>query len=398
MSEAQKKLRQRWAMRTAAPMFWLSVLFLANTGTLIVLWVDVPRVSEAYLKSDVTAHPDDPDDNRPLKAMADERQLKAMAIERHLKAKAIDDRAHQIKNCCEVVELVLWPIFILEFLFYFFVRSEGRRFTRMGLFACFCPPLRMGVANLEMRERVWLPRFGWTRPTPEIHRELERLFGPPMIVIALMILPILLVEFGLKEQVADRNWLRIALHVSTGTIWFAFALEFIVMFSLAQKKLRYCKAHWLDLAIVLLPLLSFLRSMRVLRATRLARLAKIQYLTKLGRVYRLRGLAIKAFRAMAVVDLMNRVLPMTLERQLELLKEDLAENQRDGRDLQRRIAALESLIASQQADAATDEEDAADEEKAPADTAGKSDPVVEVEPAQGSDQLSGPTPQPNSGS
>ena len=52
MSEAIRKFRRRWAMRTAAPMFWISALFLANTAISIVLWVDVPRVSEAYLERD----------------------------------------------------------------------------------------------------------------------------------------------------------------------------------------------------------------------------------------------------------------------------------------------------------------------------------------------------------
>ena len=69
MSEARQKLRRRWAIRTAAPMFWISVLFLANTATLIVLWVDVPRVSEAYLNSGVTSHGDPGEDERHLAAM-----------------------------------------------------------------------------------------------------------------------------------------------------------------------------------------------------------------------------------------------------------------------------------------------------------------------------------------
>ncbi|HJN07478.1 MAG: hypothetical protein QGH33_03455 [Pirellulaceae bacterium] len=180
---------------------------------------------------------------------------------------------------------------------------------------------------------------------------METYFGVPMIVIALMILPILLVEFGLREQVAEHTWLRITLHVSTGTIWFAFALEFIVMCSVAPKKFHYCRVHWLDLAIVLLPLVSFLRSLRVLRATRLARLAKIQYLAKMGRVYRLQGLAIKGFRGLAVIEAMNRILPRTLERQVELLKEQLAENEKEGRGLQRRIASIERLIAFQKSEA-----------------------------------------------
>lgn len=330
MSDARRQFRRRWAMQTAAPMFWISVLFLFNTAMSIVLWVDVPRVSEAYLSTHTVS-------DSAGGGQTDPREIDHMAFE--------------LGIFTLIAAALLWPVFWIEFLFYFFSAGGQQRCTRMGLLACLCPPLRLGAPNPEMRERIWLPRLGWTRPTADVRELLEKSFSVPMIVIALMILPILLVEFGLKEQVVERNWLRITLHISTGTIWFAFALEFIVMCSVAPKKLQYIKVHWLDLAIVLLPLLSFLRSLRVLRATRLGRLAKIQYLTRLGRVYRLRGLAIKGFRSLAVIDVMNRILPMTLERQVELLKEELAENEREGRALRRRIASLEELIAFQQSEA-----------------------------------------------
>jgi len=337
MSEAMRKFRRRWAMRTAAPMFLISVLFLANTAMSIVLWVDVPRVNEVYLDRD--------SEGSEEVASNDGRRT----------TEAVDRIAEQLDGITLVVALALWPVFIVEFLFYLLLSKRGQRFKRMRMLACFCPPLRLGVPNSEMRDRIWLPKFGWTRPTARVRRKLEKFFGVPMIVIALMILPILLIEFGLKDLVAERTWLRVLLHASTGTIWFAFAFEFIVMCSVAPKKLQYCKKHWLDLAIILLPLLSFLRSLRILRATRLVRLAKIQYLSKLGRVYRLRGLAIKGFRGLAVIEVMNRILPMTLERQVELLEEELKENEKNGCDLKRRIASIERLIVFQKSEAAEGE-------------------------------------------
>lgn len=346
MSESIRQFRRRWAMRTAAPMFWVSLLFLANTAMSIVLWVDVPRVSEAYLRHSVATQ---------LAGAADSSTLSPLQIDRH---------AHRLRIATLAFALMLWPIFLAEFLFYYWTAIDRPRFTRMALIACFCPPVRLGAPNAEMRGRIWLPKYGWTRPTAHVRRELEKHFSMPMIVIALMILPILLVEFGLKEQVAERTWLRVALHACTGTIWFAFALEFIVMCSVAKKKLEYCKIHWLDLAIVVLPLISFLRSLRIMRASRLARLAKVQQLTRLGRVYRLRGLAIKAFRGMAVFEVMNRLLRITPERQVELLREQLAETESEARYLRRRIAAIECQIA---ADAIDDDDGTASESAKVAD-------------------------------
>ena len=47
MRDRTRKIR-RVAIRSAPWMFGLSLLFLANTAALIVLWVDVPRVRESY--------------------------------------------------------------------------------------------------------------------------------------------------------------------------------------------------------------------------------------------------------------------------------------------------------------------------------------------------------------
>ena len=66
----------------------------------------------------------------------------------------------------------------------------------------------------------------------------------------MMILPILVIEYVFTAQVAQYAWLRLLLHVGTGVIWFAFAVEFILMVSVAEKKLAYCKKHWVDLAII----------------------------------------------------------------------------------------------------------------------------------------------------
>jgi voltage-gated potassium channel len=323
-SEEYATQRARLATYTAAPMFWLSLIFLANTAALIVIWVDVPRVREAYLF-----------------AMAESGDVTLAARE---PSASLESQARTLGYASLWIAGLLWPIFLIEFLFYTIV-TGGMRLTRMRSLACICPPLRLIASNPEMNDRIWLPITGWAEPTDELRNRLEKAFGLPMIFIALMILPILLVEFGLKEQIVERTWLRILLHVSTGVIWFAFALEFIVMSSVAKKKLQYCKKHWLDLAIILLPLISFLRTMRVLRATRLARLAKVQHLTKMGRMYRLRGLAIKAFRALLLFEVIDRVLRVSAERRIELLKETLADKEKEVTALRLQITELERATA-----------------------------------------------------
>jgi voltage-gated potassium channel len=170
-----------------------------------------------------------------------------------------------------------------------------------------------------------------------------------MIFIALAILPVLLIELGMRRQVLTHRWLQFVLHVSLGVIWFAFAAEFIVMFSVADKKLKFCKEHWIDIAIILLPFVSFLRSLRVVRATRVARLARVEQLVRMSRLYRLRGLAMRALRAMLLLKLLNRLFRVAPDKQLQRLREELREREADIRMIKRQITELEHAIAEQKA-------------------------------------------------
>ncbi len=204
-----------------------------------------------------------------------------------------------------------------------------------------------------MGERLWLHGWGWRRADKRLRSRLERKFSVPMIVIALMIMPILIVEFFLKAQVAQYAWLRLLLHLGTGVIWFAFAFEFILMVSVAEKKLDYCKRHWLDLAIILLPLVSFLRSMRVLRATRAAKMMRLQKITKLARVYRLRGTAVKAIKALIILEVFQRLMSGNPQRTIDKLQRRVDELEDEAKQLRRKISRIRRRQLREQENATT---------------------------------------------
>lgn len=325
---ADEPARRQLARATALPMFCLSAVFLILIASLIVLWVDVPRVianrhtAAGSVSDELTAL---------LVAEQSQSVQKALAAGRH----------------CLTFLLALWPAFILEFAAQYVLRDRDQPFWKKryyGLIICLCPPLRLSARNQDMDDMVWLPFLGWQTVDDSLRDRLERDFSVPMVLIALAILPVLLVEVGMSDVVTQKPWLQTLLHISMGLIWFAFAVEFIIMVSVAEKKLRYCREHWLDLAIILLPLISFLRTLRVVRATRLARLAKLQQLSKMGRLYRLRGLALRALRAVLLFGLLNRLLRITPEKRLRQLREQLAEKEHEIEDLQTMIADLERQV------------------------------------------------------
>ncbi len=304
-------------------MFGVSLVFLVCQAILVVLWVDVPNLSENALVALDPANPE------------------ADAIRRSLSEPIVDRR---LPSATITLMMLLWPIVMVESIWHWISRpwnSETRWFHFYSLLFCFCPSLRMCARSTEMHKRLWLPGLGWRQTNRRLRKRLERQFSMPMIGIALLIMPVLIVEFFMKDQVTQYGWLRAFLHIGTGVIWFAFAVEFILMVSVAKKKLAYCKDHWIDLAIILLPLVSFLRTLRLLRVTRVARLLQLPMLTKLARVYRLRGTAVKVLRALMVLEVLQRIVGDDPERQVEKLQKQLDEVELEAKQIRRKIVKLE---------------------------------------------------------
>jgi len=246
----------------------------------------------------------------------------------------------------------LWIVVVAELLSVVLRCESGRlrwRDYRGQLWICLVPALRMVLRSKAMNDRIWFPVLGWHEVNRELRQKLERFFSVPMIVIALMILPVLIVEFfwsGSLKQ-GEHVWTLVLLDSCTVVIWVAFATEFIVMCAVAESKFAYCKTHWLDLAIILLPMISFARALRFARLARLGRLGRM------SRLYRLRGLAIRAFRALLLLDVIARLIHRSPQKQLNKLLAILAEKEAEVADVRKEIARLEMLIAQQANEAAS---------------------------------------------
>ena len=322
MHDRRHHLTREIAARSAPLMFGLSLMFLVCQAVLVVVWVDVPNLAEN------------------AQAMIAEGGTVAERVRRSLGSELVD---HRIQDTAVTLVLLIWPVVIAETVFHWLTRPRHGMFLKhhvLGLLFCICPSFRMCARSPEMGFRIWLPGLGWRQANKRLRKRLERHFSAPMILIALMILPVLVIEYFLKAQVVEYSWLRMMLHASTGIIWFAFAFEFILMFSVADKKIAYCKTHWLDMAIIALPLFSFLRSLRVLRASQV---------TKMARVYRLRGTAVRALRAMILLEFFHRVAGTDVDRRIERLQRQLQEVESEAKEIRRSIARLQRQREKQEA-------------------------------------------------
>ncbi|MBL8870651.1 MAG: hypothetical protein JNK90_12710 [Planctomycetaceae bacterium] len=313
-------------------MFWGAVFFLILVAAMMVLTVDVPRVdassavgSEEALDIEpptIVIHPWDDD------------VLLATVIASTLLG-------------------LIWPFFILESLAVLWCSKElpTRRHWRWQWIAiALCPPLRLAAPHPLMQGKRWLPWLGWVDNEFKTYRRVEKNFSVPMVVVASCILPVLIVEWTMYDRLLSSPWLRLLLHISTGAIWFAFALEFLVMMELSHRKLTHLKKHWIDLVIILLPLLSFLRSLQAVKATQLAKFTKLQQLSRMIRIYRLRGLSTRAFRAIIVLDVLQRVVGSDPQKRLLKLREQETLKLEELKEIQDEIAEVEKQLKKEEAE------------------------------------------------
>lgn len=144
-----------------------------------------------------------------------------------------------------------------------------RELTRGCIVPCGAtlPPPCPGVRHVRV------PRLGIVIADDELRRRIDRYFHYPMIVLALLTLPLLILDYmyiqeAAASQATARDW-KWWLTISGLTlIWLAFLVEFIVKIAVAECRIEYVKRNWLDLVIIVIPLLRPLRAAAVARTTR----------------------------------------------------------------------------------------------------------------------------------
>ena len=94
-------------------------------------------------------------------------------------------------------------------------------------------------------------------------------------------------------------------------------------------------ALYLDIAIILLPVISFLRALRLLR------LGRIAQLNKMTRLYRARGLATKLRQTLILMGLAEKSSLRLTQHKIDSLEEQLEERLEQVEDLRNQIAQLQ---------------------------------------------------------
>ncbi len=245
--------------------------------------------------------------------------------------------------------VVLWAIVIVEGLLglYWAPDDWPARLKRL-LLTTLIPPMRMITASSKPRGSFWLPGAGWKTAGEETSEHLEQRLALPMLVLTLLVLPVLGIELTGGEALdTDHPGMALATHLTTCVIWIGFTVEFLWMVAAAPNKLGYCLKNWINLVIILLPLVAFLRLLAAFRFVRMLRAGKLL------RAYRLRGLWTRVWRLVLLFKLMDRLQQRNPAKYCAALERTIA-------DLEAQLAVLRARLEEHRGKTAADAPDAPD--------------------------------------
>ncbi len=200
------------------------------------------------------------------------------------------------------------------------------------------PPLRLGKRHLISRKLIWLPHWNWCRADDALFDNLRLKFSLPMIIVALLIIPLLYIEMKMKSSVvAHFQNIDLVLDLCQAFIWVVFAAEFIIMISVSDERDRqdYAKKNWIDILIIGLPVLMLMVKQSEMLAN--APALRLLRLNQITRVYRLKGVFTKVRHALMFADSIQRLMFPNPEKQLIHLQKKLRSNDRQRLELERQM-------------------------------------------------------------
>lgn len=233
-----------------------------------------------------------------------------------------------------------WGVIALESIAGLFlaVDSWTARIKRL-LLILLIPPLRMTTATSTHSDWIWIPGIGWQHAGPTITERLEKRLLMPMVVLTLLVLPVLGAELVAGEALESQPHLALAVHLITCTIWIGFTAEFIWMLSATTQKLGYCLRNWINLLIIVLPLVAFLRVLNIFRFTRFLRAGKLL------RAYRLRTLVTRLWQLALLFNLVERLQQLNPAAYCAGLEKKIAEQEATIAKLKAKLEAFRAKLA-----------------------------------------------------
>jgi len=237
--------------------------------------------------------------------------------------------------------LIVWPIFFFERLLYLIFCDDKKTWKSYlsPLFVTLLPALHLATRACGKREYI-LWSFRWQLVTPDLYTHIEKKFLYPILLLSLIMIPFWITEIFYPEKLTTHPLFIHLINRGNALIWILFVTEFFILFSIAEKRMDYLKKHWMEILIIILPMLALTRFVLISRSLYLIR---IQHFLN---IYRSKVVLNRIIRILVILDLVKRFYKRrNPEKYLIRLQKQLTEKEKEISDLKTQISEMEQLIA-----------------------------------------------------
>ena len=250
---------------------------------------------------------------------------------------------HRIVDELVWVALAIWPLFVLEFLIKLRLglkEGKSKYLVLLHGLAIIFPPSRLVMGSIANTDLIWLPFAHWTKVNLALEKFLKKKFLVPILILGLLMIPALLIEIKFNNQILKlfpNLDLPFSLQTFHAMVWVGFAFEFMILISVTDDKKAYCVKNWMDILILVLPVVSFFRSLRFLRVLKFHQLAQS---------FRLKGSQAKIKEGLLLLDFIKRLGYLyNPEGQIKRIKKKMIKNQQERIELeQEMLEAIEIFM------------------------------------------------------
>ena len=264
----------------------------------------------------------------------------------------IDSGLERLLYAQQLVTLLLicWPIFVIEkIISLIFCQQTWKSYFGL-VFVMLLPPIRLATRRCNHSDFIWL--FRWRLINSSLYTALEKRFLLPILLLSLFMIPFWITELFSPDKLNNHRLLYHSINLGNALIWELFVIEFIIMFSIAEKKLYYLKKHWLELFIIILPMLALASILisryaliRQVKLIKPAKLLKIERIRRILNIYRARSVVNRILRILIVIDIFKQFYQRrNPQKYLALLHEKLAQQEQEIVEIKQQIQETKQLI------------------------------------------------------
>ncbi|MDM8567527.1 hypothetical protein QUF74_18000, partial [Candidatus Halobeggiatoa sp. HSG11] len=127
--------------------------------------------------------------------------------------------------------------------------------------------------------------------------------------------------------------------------------EFIILSSICKKPLNYAITHWLELSIIILPMLALARFILISKYLQLSKTTYLLWVVKIQNmlnIYRTRSVLNRIIRILVIIDIVRRFYQRkNPQKYLEMLQEKLQDKEQEVAEMKTQIAEIKALIEKQ---------------------------------------------------